>query len=54
MVLVKVPDSTPGLIVKYALSDEQALLAKARYNRRLVTPETVSEAEVRAYNAGPE
>jgi len=29
----KVPDSTPGLIAKYALSDEQALLAKLRYNR---------------------
>jgi len=30
---IKVPDSTPGLIEKYALSDEQALLAKLRYNR---------------------
>lgn len=29
----KIPDSTPGLISKYALSDEQALLAKLRYNR---------------------
>lgn len=29
----KVPDSTPGVIAKYALSDEQALLAKVRYNR---------------------
>lgn len=29
----KVPDSTPGVIAKYALSDEQALLAKIRYNR---------------------
>lgn len=29
----KVPDSTPGVIVKYALSDEQALLARVRYNR---------------------
>jgi hypothetical protein len=29
----KVPDSTPGLIAKYALSDEQALLARVRYNR---------------------
>ena len=29
----KVPDSTPGIIAKYALSDEQALLAKLRYNR---------------------
>ena len=29
----KVPDSTPGLIAMYALNDEQALLAKLRYNR---------------------
>ena len=30
---IKVPDATPGMITKYALSDEQALLAKLRYNR---------------------
>lgn len=30
---IKVPDATPGLIARYALSDEQALLAKVRYNR---------------------
>ena len=30
---IKVPDATPGLIAKYALNDEQALLAKVRYNR---------------------
>lgn len=29
----KIPGSTPGLIAKYALNDEQALLAKLRYNR---------------------
>ena len=29
----KIPDATPGVIAKYALSDEQALLAKLRYNR---------------------
>lgn len=29
----KIPDSTPGIIDMYALSDEQALLAKVRYNR---------------------
>lgn len=29
----KVPDATPGVISMYALSDEQALLAKLRYNR---------------------
>ena len=30
---IKIPDATPGIIAKYALSDEQALLAKLRYNR---------------------
>jgi DNA modification methylase len=30
---IKVPDSTPGLVTLYALSDEQSLLAKLRYNR---------------------
>jgi hypothetical protein len=29
----KIPDSTPGVISSYALDDEQALLAKVRYNR---------------------
>ncbi len=29
----KVPDATPNIIEMYALSDEQALLAKLRYNR---------------------
>jgi hypothetical protein len=33
MSMTKVPDSTPGVIAKYAQSDEQALLAKVRYNR---------------------
>jgi hypothetical protein len=31
--VTKVPDSTPGPIAKYAMNDEQALLAKLRYNR---------------------
>jgi hypothetical protein len=29
----KVPDSTPGIVARYALSDEQGLLARLRYNR---------------------
>jgi hypothetical protein len=29
----KIPDATPEIISKYALTDEQALLAKVRYNR---------------------
>jgi hypothetical protein len=29
----KIPDATPGVIAKYALNDEQALLARLRYNR---------------------
>jgi hypothetical protein len=30
---IKIPDATPGVIERYAQSDEQALLAKLRYNR---------------------
>jgi len=33
MIAIKVPDSTPGIVVKYAFNDEQALLARVRYNR---------------------
>lgn len=33
LVTIKVPDATPEIITAYALSDEQALLAKVRYNR---------------------
>lgn len=33
LVAVKIPDSTPEIVNAYALSDEQALLAKVRYNR---------------------
>lgn len=31
--VTKVPDSTPGIIAKYAFNDEQAVLARVRYNR---------------------
>lgn len=34
---IKVPDATPGIIGVYALDDEQALLAKLRYNRLIDT-----------------
>jgi DNA (cytosine-5)-methyltransferase 1 len=30
---IKIPDATPEIIAKYAVSDEQALLARVRYNR---------------------
>jgi len=33
LVETKVPDATPGIISMYALTDEQALLARIRYNR---------------------
>jgi len=33
LVTIKIPDSTPEIISAYAQSDEQALLAKVRYNR---------------------
>jgi hypothetical protein len=32
---IKIPDATPEIVSCYALSDEQALLAKVRYNRLL-------------------
>ena len=31
--VTKIPDATPGIVARYALTDEQALLAKLRYNR---------------------
>lgn len=30
---IKVPDATPGIVFRYALGDEQALLTRIRYNR---------------------
>ncbi len=32
---IRLPDATPGVISKYSLTDEQALLAEVRYNRLL-------------------
>ena len=33
MTTTKIPNATPGIVAKYAFNDEQALLAKVRYNR---------------------
>lgn len=33
LVVIKIPDATPEIIAAHAFSDEQALLAKVRYNR---------------------
>ena len=33
LAVTKIPDATPGIIAKYAFSDEQAVLARVRYNR---------------------
>lgn len=33
MTTIKIPDATPGIVARYAKGDEQALLAKLRYNR---------------------
>jgi hypothetical protein len=33
LLTIKIPDATPEIINAYSLSDEQALLAKVRYNR---------------------
>jgi hypothetical protein len=35
LVQTKIPDSTPGVIARYAKGDEQALLARLRYNRMI-------------------
>lgn len=35
LITIKIPDATPGIVQKFALSDEQALLTKLRYNRLL-------------------
>ena len=37
MAEIKIPDATPGIIVENTLGDEQALLAKVRYNRLIDT-----------------
>ena len=33
LIAIKIPDATPEIIAGYALTDEQSLLAKVRYNR---------------------
>lgn len=33
LAVIRIPDNTPEIITAYALDDEQALLAKVRYNR---------------------
>lgn len=33
LAVTKIPDATPGILAKYAFSDEQSLLARVRYNR---------------------
>ncbi|MFO0856252.1 MAG: hypothetical protein U0640_02705 [Phycisphaerales bacterium] len=35
LIRTSIPDATPGIVSQYAMSDEQALLAKLRYNRLL-------------------
>ena len=35
MTTIKIPDATPEIVSAHAMSDEQALLAKIRYNRLL-------------------
>ena len=33
LIAIKIPDATPEIITAYALTHEQSLLAKVRYNR---------------------
>ena len=35
LLAIKIPDATPEIVAAYAMSDEQALLARLRYNRVL-------------------
>lgn len=35
LAVTKIPDATPGIVTRHALDDEQALLARLRYNRML-------------------
>lgn len=37
LITIKIPDATPEIIGTYTLNDEQALLAKVRYNRLIDT-----------------
>jgi hypothetical protein len=37
LIVRKIPDATPEIITRYAFNDEQALLAKIRYNRLIDT-----------------
>lgn len=37
LITIKIPDATPQIIGSYTLNDEQALLAKVRYNRLIDT-----------------
>lgn len=37
LVAIKIPDATPQIITRYAMGDEQSLLAKIRYNRLIDT-----------------
>lgn len=37
LLAIKIPDATPQIIVRYAMGDEQSLLAKVRYNRLVDT-----------------
>lgn len=37
LLAISIPDATPEIILKYRLGDEQALLAKIRYNRLIDT-----------------
>ena len=37
LMAIKIPDATPEIIATYALTDEQSLLAKVRYNRLIDT-----------------
>ena len=41
LMTIKIPDATPEIVLAHSMSDEQALLAKIRYNRLIVLGERV-------------
>lgn len=49
MYAIPIPDATPEIIRKYALSDEQALLAIVRYNRLIDTFASVTAYPLQSY-----
>jgi hypothetical protein len=46
LVVIKIPDSTPDIVAAHAQGDEQALLARVRYNRLRTTVKGMGQIEI--------